>query len=442
MKKEEIASRIVLALVFLFFITMPLQYVFDVVTEDETFTSLPINWEEKYPFKTGGRGTEENRVDKNRETTETSWKTTAASLQRIMNQYRAGSVQMTGKIEKLPANHLFMRMKILELYGRINRALGTWILRDSEDTVLYVGEGRWLFTENAASVAESVNNVCRLHDYIRSLDMDFLVFETPSKQMRKEDTIAGVIEEHYSEDKDAFTEALREKGVDVYDIRDEMPGAYEEYMNLFFKTDHHWKPGTGLWAAGRLAEKLHEQYRLDIDLNKIAGSAFQTESLPALFLGSEGRKVTLGYCELEDFDIVTPIDPPNLHVEIPRAGVDAYGDFSLLLDSVQLRRGNPYNLSSYHAYGYGDQPMVRITNQGQQGCSRVLFLKDSFGDVVFPFFAMGCSQVDALDLRYFTGSLETYLSENRYDVIVLETNQGGSNDRIDYDKHNSLWDFQ
>ena len=48
-------------------------------------------------------------------------------------------------------------------------------------------------------------------------------------------------------------EKIREDGLDIYD--------------MFYRTDHHWKTWSGLWAAGKIAAGLNECCGYDIDLS-------------------------------------------------------------------------------------------------------------------------------------------------------------------------------
>lgn len=48
-------------------------------------------------------------------------------------------------------------------------------------------------------------------------------------------------------------EKIREDGLDIYD--------------MFYRTDHHWKTWSGLWAAEKIAAGLNELRGYDIDLS-------------------------------------------------------------------------------------------------------------------------------------------------------------------------------
>ena len=50
---------------------------------------------------------------------------------------------------------------------------------------------------------------------------------------------------------------------------------------------------------------------------------------------------------------------------------------------------------------------------------KILFLTESFSDVVMPFLACNYSEVEELDLRCFTGSLEKYIEESKPDAVVI-----------------------
>ena len=50
-------------------------------------------------------------------------------------------------------------------------------------------------------------------------------------------------------------------------------------------------------------------------------------------------------------------------------------------------------------------------------------------------------QLDLLDLRYFNGSVETYIAETQPDVVMVLYNPGNLKE-IDWDTHLSTFDFR
>ena len=102
-------------------------------------------------------------------------------------------------------------------------------------------------------------------------------------------------------------------------------------------------------------------------------------------------------------------------------------DKVLVKEGDRLTKGQPvarmdsrdyYTQSPYAAYFYGDQALTRVHNELCENGRRVLVLGHSFDNCVLPFLALGVEYLDSIDPREFTGSVETFLRENWYDVVI------------------------
>ena len=71
------------------------------------------------------------------------------------------------------------------------------------------------------------------------------------------------------------------------------------WHQAFFRTDHHWKPDTALWAAGRIVEKLANDYGVDVNREHFSLNDYYDDKYEKSFLGSQGKNQTL-------FKIVLP----------------------------------------------------------------------------------------------------------------------------------------
>lgn len=426
-KGKSIVAVIILFFLGIIFVSFPITYIYDKIEYlkkgPEQFVEM--DWKALYPF--------EEDVKWNRKENP------------ILNFYDKLYEKIKEKGSNLSNDHLFIKNSVLGFYGKIEKMLGVEIIKDASDTTVYAGNGYWSYLQKKRDTDASISAVREWKEWLQERGIEFIFIQAPSKVLEEKDIIANIVDNYRISDKNKLCHGLMQAGVDVLDLRDFMPEDYPAYMEKFFKTDHHWKPSTGLWAAGILADKLNHEYGFQIDTELLQSEQYKMEIYPELFLGSQGKKVTMGYCRSEDMELLLPKFEHTLTVSIPCRGiVEQEGDFSILLDERQLERGNVYKLSPYAAYTYGDQSFITIRNEQAQSTKRILFLKDSFADVVVPYFGLVCQQVDVLDLRHFTGSLKTYIKENSYDMVVFLINEAGnsSGSEIDFSEHNNLWDFR
>jgi hypothetical protein len=211
-----------------------------------------------------------------------------------------------------------------------------------------------------------------------------------------------------------------------------------DHHSLFYKTDHHWKAETGLWAAGIIAQHLNENNGFTINLDTFHPEQYQYNIYKDWFLGSLGKKVTLVRTPPEDFTLIYPKFDTDISLKIPEIYIDARGNFDVFIWPDMIKIKDYYNRNPYGAY-YGDRQLITVHNNLLNDGKSVLLVKDSFVNVVAPFLSMGIEDLNILDLRHFNGSIKSYVKTNKPDVIVVMYNPGA----LDYmDGHKKLFDFR
>ena len=244
-----------------------------------------------------------------------------------------------------------------------------------------------------------------------------------------------------NENADALVAGLEAEGVAHIDMREEIHNAGYDHHSLFFVTDSHWKPRTGLWATGVIAQRLNDLYGCDIPLTYFEQDQYTAQVYEDWFLGSQGKRLTLARAHPEDIELLYPTYPTELRFYAPALGVDLTGDFSVVYDMKHIETKNYMYLTPYSAYAHSDSAVVRYENHLAPNDTKILLIKDSFANVVAPFLSQGVAQLDLLDLRYFNGSVETYIAETQPDVVMVLYNPGNLKE-IDWDTHLSTFDFR
>lgn len=193
--------------------------------------------------------------------------------------------------------------------------------------------------------------------------------------------------------------------------------------NFFFKTDHHWKPETALWAAQKVAQVLNDRFSYNADLTELNPENFNKTVFPQKHLGSYGQRVTLSRTLPDDFSLFFPKFPTSIHLDIPSMNLSKDGDFSILYDRHRLDSqkdsDNPYPPYVYATYLYGERAIISIKNHQKKNEKKLLMLHDSFSDSMAPFLALSMEQLNLVDLRCFTGSIKNYIQQNRPDTVVV-----------------------
>ena len=141
------------------------------------------------------------------------------------------------------------------------------------------------------------------------------------------------------------------------------------------------------------------------------------------FWGSVGGNVGVSYCGVDDFELLLP----NFETDITYISEDASiynsGSFDeALISWSHLERINYYRESCYAAYMNGRQSCAQIYNHMADNDIRMLFISDSFGATTAPFLALTVAEINFIDPRLFTGSIESYIRESEPDIVVVMMN--------------------
>ena len=266
-------------------------------------------------------------------------------------------------------------------------------------------------TENAEAVKE-FEGLCR------SLGIRYMYINYPTKICVSQDRDISGILDFANQNSDRFLHKLREAGVRVYDFRETLHSEGMNHHEAFFRTDHHWRPETGLWAARHIMEILKKDCGWHVDPEILMPENFEHTVYSDWFLGSQGKKLTLSRTKPDDISLLYPKYDTSLHIVIPNKAVDLSGDFTVTYNMNAIKTKDLRKLSAFAAYNHGRNPLCKIDNLITSDSHKLLLIYDSFSDVVISFLALGIKNVEAIDLRQFNGSLKSYILSSKPDVVI------------------------
>lgn len=334
------------------------------------------------------------------------------------------------QIETYP-NNILGKSVYIETNTIVETVNGAVSYEDAGVPVTKLNNGYLYFlsdkTENVDSYSE---NLIELQSYLDEKEIDLLYIQAPSKVSQYDNQLADGIEDYSNENADEFLSRI-DGIVDYIDLREEM---YEDGLNqydYFFKTDHHWTPEAAFWAFGNVAETLNSDYGFEIDESLWDINNYNVEVYEDWFLGSQGKRVGTWLAGVDDISIITPIFETDFTFEVPANDIYKTGDFSETMFAYENLEKDYWNLSSYHTYIGGDYPLNNITNNLNTDGKKVLLVRDSFACTFAPFLALGCSELDTIDLRYYKDeSLMEYIDNNDYDMVIFLYNPGAIYDEM------------
>ena len=253
----------------------------------------------------------------------------------------------------------------------------------------------------------------------KSEGINFFYVNLPTKICVSQDkNISGILD-FSNQNTDRFLLGLKESGVKYYDLRKILHNEGMNHHEAFFKTDHHWKPETGLWAAKKVLEFLRNDYNYNVNPEILNPENFDKVIYPEWFLGSQGKKVTLKRARPEDISLIYPKYRTQFNFQAPAAGINISGDFGVIYEMKSIVSKDFYGTNPYAVYKYGDQPLSITHNFLSDNNNKILVIHDSFSNSLIPFLALGVQQIDEIDLRHFSGSLRTYIKFTRPDLVFI-----------------------
>lgn len=306
-----------------------------------------------------------------------------------------------------------------DLKARYDRAIGFSLNIKSQNSIIYLPDG--YLTGKAGKISDldvklAVDGMTRLRDFCAARGIPVLYMQVPMKISDRTDPEVSGKSNMSNQNADRVVAALREAGIDTFDLHDHMRDfSAAEWHGLFFRTDHHWRPEGALWGAGLLTQELEQRYGLAIDREKLAPENFRKVVFEKRWLGSRGQALGKGQVEPDDVSLFYPKYKTLLEFDLSDAKKHLAGPFSIIYNMEGLRTG-----ALYHAYGYGDRAQLTLKNRLAANDTRLLVIRDSFGDTEVPFLSLTVSRIDALDVRHFGGSVETYIDEVKPSVVVVQ----------------------
>lgn len=326
-----------------------------------------------------------------------------------------------GNIDYYSSNLLFGRMKFVELNASFNRLVGMNIVSGT-DSVVVMRNGYLTFEAYPIATDYAKESTAYFSDWLNKRDINFLYVQCPSKENPYDNQLPHGIEDNYNQNADNLLKGLSEKNVPYIDLRQQLNNDFDDYYSRFFKTDHHWIPETGVWAAGVIADELNRRY--DCKINTELGNLdnYHIDVYEKYCLGSQGKKATLKYADPEDISFIYPKAETSFSVKYDNNDtLNGRFEDTLLRKSV-FDKIDYYNVSTYSAYFHGNHSLTTVHNNRINNGKRMVYIMDSFSASVVPYLATEVEDILVLDLRSFNGSVTKVIEDFKPDTVIVAYN--------------------
>lgn len=265
-------------------------------------------------------------------------------------------------------------------------------------------------------------SIAEFYQYVKqqSPETNLVYIQIPAKESFDEGDMPAGIANYSNEITGTMVRSLRNFGVPVLDLPEEMHTAGFNMETAFFPTDHHWLPETAFWVAGRTMEYLNETLGISYDPAVCDISNYQIDIYKRWALGSQGKRTGTLFAGVDDFSVIHPKFDTEMSVSIPSGAIQRHGTFydvNIVQKAIDHR--DYFGTITYTAYMGGDMPLVVHSNEQAVSDAQVLLLKESFSLPLQAFLSLHFQRLDVIDPRYYEGSVAAYIEETDPDIILI-----------------------
>lgn len=334
--------------------------------------------------------------------------------------------EYTAGLDKAVTENAAQRNRFINLNGLFLKALDITYVKDAGDVDTYkLDNGQLSYTLPRQDVTGYADSMASLKEYLEISGNGNLIYVQLPFKIEDDESMPPGAREYGNENADDLLRLLDEKGVENMDMRSLMKQRNMNYSDMFFDTDHHWKPDTALWAAGEISSYLANHHGFGYDPQMYDIINYHVKEYSRWFLGSDGKRTGDAYAGTDDFELIVPMFETSFDffAETYSGPVYRSGSFEDTMIVEDNLKKDYFNVNCYAAYIGGDYLINTVHNNMVKDGESILLLRDSFSCTMLPYLALSYENITAVDLRYADkGFLREYLDDNRFDTVIIAYN--------------------
>ena len=316
-------------------------------------------------------------------------------------------------------NSLDFKDRLIELNGAMAKKLG--MRGFYSDMGMYVLKGQYVVSATDFTTTDfEVSQMVSFQEFLDENGIGLLYVNEPTKYT--DDTIFERefgVESYCNRNADLFLERIEDAGIKTLDLRKCLEEDEIAIEDAFYRTDHHWKIETALWAAEKIAIALNEKMGHKIDLSIYDAGNFTRRKFENCWVGEQGLKLAQSYVGTDDFTLIEPGFETNFQFTF-EDGLSFDGTFDNFLNKKIIEAYENNEVSKENESWYYIYSQRSCVNRNVDG-GKVLILGDSYEHAMEPFLALGLHETDVLVLRGTEEDFElrSYILENGYDTVII-----------------------
>lgn len=343
-------------------------------------------------------------------------------IEKIYKGYSNGVYAGKNYTDAYSNDLLLARTAFVENAVRYKNMIGWKIYAPGEyNSILYLDNG-YLASANEKESKESIQKIATKINSLKEASekegAKFLYIQTPGNLDKYADEGLNEVKDFANCNTDLLINDLQSMSITCYDLREDVHNENKDFHSLFYKTDHHWKQESALWATSRIAEYLNSNYGYGLNLEIYNQENYRTELLEQYYLGSLGKRATLAAVEPDDFTILYPRFDTDITFRSSK-GIEKRGEFEVIYNRKQIDAKDIYKRECYLGLlSFAATGLSSVENNMAENSKYILLVGDSMMIPVTSFLALNCEKVEFIDPRYFEGSIKEYIKDNKPDMVI------------------------
>lgn len=241
--------------------------------------------------------------------------------------------------------------------------------------------------------AQAEKNMRYINAFAETLGQKVDLILVPSAGFFLEDSIRGIHDSYCDDEMIRAIYEMADGGVNTMDLVQ----VFQYRDGLYYRTDHHWT-SQGAFLAYRA-------YMDHLGREAVSQNFFSVETFEG-FRGSTYSRSALWLTAAEPIELWH-----GSHLTVENSTTGAH-DGVFYYDRLQ-------QADMYTVYLDGNQPLVRIYNEGNAGKGKLLVIRDSYANCIGPFLAESYEEVVMIDLRYYRQAASALVEAEGFDNVLI-----------------------
>ena len=304
------------------------------------------------------------------------------------------------------------------LNGLMTASLGI----NSLNTIQKLSNG-WLANEepHECDVETVVEDIRDLSTFLKNNHIEYICMPVGGKNAFYD---VKFKQGHAIDEKDTYQsliQGLSENKVNYLDMNTWYQNNGWKMEDVYFKTDHHWRPEAAWQATKCLIENLYQCGIIQNNTSIYEKNKWNFEVYRDWFLGSEGKRTGTKYAGTDDLCYVYPKFDTDITVH--RFYYDKEnrtGNNGSVYETHYLNQKNYFSENSYCLYLGGNFSLTYIQNNAAQENKKVMVIGDSYRLPVECFLSAIFKEIYHVDMRaYEEGTFIELVQEIKPDIVMI-----------------------